>query len=235
MHSWDLVHRRGRPRHPVRRVPRRLPAALPVLPQPRHLVHARRPRRVTVDELVGRDRAATGGSSSVAGGGVTAQRRRAAAAARLHRAVFRHCAKELGLHTALDTSGFLGDRADRRAARRHRPGAARHQVRTRTTYRRVDRPGAAARRWGSPAGWPTAARRCGSGSCSCPGLTDAVENVEAVARTPLRCRRWAPAARCSGSRCCRSTSWARQVARAGRDLSTGRHPPARPRAGRARA
>ena len=36
------VDRGGRPRHPVRRVPGRLPAALPVLPQPRHLVPAQR-------------------------------------------------------------------------------------------------------------------------------------------------------------------------------------------------
>ena len=37
-------------------------------------------------------------------------------------------AKELGLHTALDTSGYLGARADDELLGRHRPGPARHQV-----------------------------------------------------------------------------------------------------------
>ncbi|GMA34719.1 hypothetical protein GCM10025876_09230 [Demequina litorisediminis] len=37
-------------------------------------------------------------------------------------------AKEMGIHTALDTSGFLGARASNEPARRHRPGAARREV-----------------------------------------------------------------------------------------------------------
>ncbi len=36
-------------------------------------------------------------------------------------------AKEMGLHTAIETSGFLGDRADDDYLSTHRSRAARHQ------------------------------------------------------------------------------------------------------------
>ena len=42
VHSWELVGGRGRPRHRLTVLPGRLPAALPVLPQPRHLEIRRR-------------------------------------------------------------------------------------------------------------------------------------------------------------------------------------------------
>ena len=77
-------------------------------------------------------------------------------------------AKRMGLHTALDTSGFLGDRADDEYLRQRRSGAARHQERRSRHLsqgdRRRTRADAAVRRAAERA-W---ASRSGSASCWCP-------------------------------------------------------------------
>ncbi|GMA34720.1 hypothetical protein GCM10025876_09240 [Demequina litorisediminis] len=42
VHSWEARHRRRRSRHPPHLLPSRLPPALPLLPQPRHVADAPR-------------------------------------------------------------------------------------------------------------------------------------------------------------------------------------------------
>ena len=156
------------------------------------------------------------------GGGFTLSGRRAASAARVHEtaAPGRPAA---GLHTALDTSGFLGRRADDRAARRHRPGAARHQGghrrRAPPAHRPADRPDvgvrpAARRAWaarpGSATSRPRLTPRPAASSTRSSRSSPSSANVERVeilpfhtlgaaevraARHPLPARRYAAAPR----------------------------------------
>ena len=53
-------------------------------------------------------------------------------------------AKQMGLHTAIETSGFLGDRADERYLSQPRSRAARHQKRGSGNLSHRDRPGSGA-------------------------------------------------------------------------------------------
>lgn len=102
------VHRRGRSRDPVRPLRQRLPPALPLLRQPRHLAHARRPG--------GHRRRGDGGDRQVPPFSHHRRRGRDLTGGEpllqpaFTAAVLRRC-KEAALHTALDTSGFLGARA----------------------------------------------------------------------------------------------------------------------------
>ena len=76
-------------------------------------------------------------------------------------------AKRMGLHTALDTSGFLGYRADDDYLAQRRSRAARHQERRSRHLSQGDRRGARSRRCASPSAWPRWASRSGSASCWC--------------------------------------------------------------------
>ena len=107
-------------------------------------------------------------------------------------------AKELGLHTALDTSGYLGARAARRAARRHRPGAAGHQVLRPGHLPPGDRRRASTRRSRSPAGSPSRGIAMWIRFVLVPGLPTTGDIVE-LAGFVARSATW------SASTCCRST------------------------------
>ena len=197
------VDRRGRARDPVRRVPRRLPAALPVLPQPRHLAPRAAARPTTVDELM----AEIGQLPTVHQGRRRrghAQRRRTAAAAARSPARCSPLPRPRPAHRAGHLRLPRRPRR-RRPARRHRPGAAGHQVLS-------TRPPTG----GSPAPATCAptlrfARRLAERGTPIwvrfvlvPGLTDDPANVDGIADFVAD-----TAAPSSGSRCCRSTGSAR--------------------------
>ena len=77
-------------------------------------------------------------------------------------------ARKMGLHTAVQTSGFLGDRADEAYLVAGRPRSSRHQEfgPARPT---VERPAAIwRRRFASPSVWPRCRSRSGFGSRWCP-------------------------------------------------------------------
>ena len=130
-------------------------------------------------------------------------------------------AKEMGLHTALDTSGFLGHRADDDYLHERRSGAAGHQERrsghlsegdgrrTAPTLRFAERLAAM--------GKPVWVRYV-----LVPGLTDDPENIGEVARfvAPMTNVEWVE--------CCPSTRWARSNGR--RSGSTTSSAKRRPRA-----
>ena len=91
-------------------LPVRLRAALPVLPEPGHLAAAGRACRRRSSEVTDRiDHyapvlTATHGGVTLSGGEPLVQ-------PAFVGQIFRHC-RAIGVHTALDTSGFLGARAD---------------------------------------------------------------------------------------------------------------------------
>lgn len=94
----------GRPGHPHDSIPERLSAALPILPEPRHL-KMRDGKPVYLDAMVAKIERykdlfeATKGGITFSGGESMMQ---PAFVSRVFRA-----AKEMGVHTCLDTSGFL--------------------------------------------------------------------------------------------------------------------------------
>ena len=100
----------GRARHPDHALPLRLPAALPVLPQSGHVAPEARRARV-------RWSASSPGSGTLRPALRLDARRadhlrwRGAGAARVHAAHLAPRRSRIGLHTALETSGFLGARA----------------------------------------------------------------------------------------------------------------------------
>ncbi len=116
----------------------------------------------------------------VAGGGVTLSGGEPLQQARFTGEVLRRC-RDLGLHTALDTSGFLGDRADDALLDATDLVLLDIKSADPRTYRRVTRTGDVeptlrfARRL-SARGTPTWIR-----FVLVPGLTDAVDNVDRVA------------------------------------------------------
>lgn len=73
--------------------------------------YSRSGRRTAVDDLVAKV-SRYRRFIDVAGGGVTVSGGEPLLQPRFTRALLRRCHDDLGLHTALDTSGFLGDRAD---------------------------------------------------------------------------------------------------------------------------
>ena len=109
VHSWELVTAVDGPGTRLTYFPVRLRAALPVLPEPGHLAAAGRAadaaQQVTdrIDQYAPVLKATHGGVT-LSGGEPLVQ---PAFVAR----IFRHC-RSIGVHTALDTSGFLGARAD---------------------------------------------------------------------------------------------------------------------------
>ena len=124
-----LVHDRLGRRRPGRargRVDRRLHVAVPVLPQPRHLDDD---QRHPGDPGAGRPRccASTAPGLKVMTGGFTLSGGEALDAAPLRRRSCSPRAKAMGIHTALDTNGYYGDRLTDAELRRHRSRAARSQ------------------------------------------------------------------------------------------------------------
>ena len=88
-----------------------------------------------------------------------------------HRLQPRRCCagrKAAGLHTALDTSGFLGDRASDELLDATDLVLLDIKSGDPATYRKVTSVDLAPDAARSPAGWPTAATGCGSASCWCP-------------------------------------------------------------------
>ena len=156
-----------RSRHPADDLPVRLRAALPVLPEPRHLADAgRHPDHHSARSPP--DRPLRAGAQGGARRGDT-DRRGTVAAGRPSPRGSSGIARSIGLHTALDTSGFPGRAGHRRDARRHRPGAAGRQVRAAGDLPRGDQPRAGA----DPGVRPPAGRAgqpaSGCGTCWCPG------------------------------------------------------------------
>ena len=110
VHSYETGSTVDGPGMRVDAVPVGLPAALPILPQSRHLAYQGRheDRAAACDPAARRLRArrcaTMGGGLTISGGEPLVQ------------VGFTHglfaAAKRMGLHTALDTSGFLGTRAD---------------------------------------------------------------------------------------------------------------------------
>ena len=94
--------------------------------------------------------------------------------------IFRHCA-ERGIHTALDTSGFLGDRASDDLLADTSLVLLDVKSGLPDVYRADDRPRACSRRSTSAAGWLDADTAMWIRFVLVPGLTDGVDNVEAVA------------------------------------------------------
>jgi len=76
-------------------------------------------------------------------------------------------AKELGLHIAVDTSGFLGARVSDTMLDDVDLVLLDVKSCLPKTYR-MSPAGTWCPPWRSVAGWPTGARRSGSGTCSCP-------------------------------------------------------------------
>ena len=234
VHSWELVTAVDGPGTRLTVFRQRLPAAVPVLPQPRH---ARDPKDGKTVDRRGAARAASAATCGVMSGDrrrTDPLRRRAAACSPRSSRTLLRGAKELGVHTALDTSGFLGANVHRRDARRHRPGAARREVRAcpRPTG---GSPGSELEPDAASSADRLAARgtepRCGSASCSCPGLTDAVDNVEAVGAVRRLAQR-DPVGRHPRRGAALPPDGPRQVGRARHDVRAGRCPLAEPRAGR---
>ncbi|WP_249715091.1 radical SAM protein [Rhizomonospora bruguierae] len=150
-------------------------------------------------DLIGRYRRFIG----VAGGGVTLSGGEPLHQPRFAGEVLRRCHDDLGLHTAMDTSGFLGDRADDRLLAATDLVLLDLKSWDPATYRRVTRTGDIAptlrfARRLDDLGKPMWVR-----FVLVPGLTDAPANVAGSPGSSPDCPPW------SGSRCCRSTGWAR--------------------------
>ena len=114
-------------------------------------------------------------------------------------------AKAMGIHTALDTNGYLGDRLTRRRPEDHRPGAAGYQDvgsgAPPPSHWHGHRPDAGFRAAsGCPQTADLASFRPGAGADRRPGRHRA-----ASPRSP------AASAMSNESTCCRSTRWAAQV------------------------
>ena len=117
-----------RARHPADRVPVRLPAAVPVLPQPRHHGRCAGGTDVTADEILARVARYRDGAR-----GDRRRpddlRRRAAHAAGVRRAAAARGARSWACTPRSTRPGSSATRVHRRDARRRRPRAARRQVR----------------------------------------------------------------------------------------------------------
>jgi pyruvate formate lyase activating enzyme len=108
VHSWEVGSTVDGPRAALRRIPHRLPAALPVLPQPGHLAQAQRPAG-DGRACDARDRQVRAGAQDLPAAGVTLSGGEPMVQRAFMSEIFRRC-KALGLHTCVDTAGRLGDR-----------------------------------------------------------------------------------------------------------------------------
>ena len=173
----------------------------------------------TVDDVHATRSGGTGGSSQVAGGGVTVSGGEPLLQPEFTADVLRRVPRQLGLHTALDTSGL--------------PRASAPTTRCSTVTDLVlldiksfdpartagDRAGTSSRRWASPVGWPSAARPMWIRFVLVPGLTDDPANVAGLADFVAGL---GPAS--SGSRSSPSTGSARRSTRRCGCRSRSRHP-----------
>ena len=101
-------------------------------------------------------------------------------------------AKALGLHTAIETSGFLGDRVDDDYLVAARPRAARHQELRPARPTRTPPAATSRRRCASPSGSRRWAKPVWVRFTLVPGLTDDPANVEGIARfvAPMKNVEW---------------------------------------------
>jgi len=152
----------------------------------------------TVDELI-REIRRYERFLKVTGGGVTLSGGEPLQQPAFVREVFERC-HQMRLHTALDTSGFLGDRAD--DALLDATDLVLLDVKSGDpeTYRRVTRTGRLSPTVASRTGSRTAASRSGYGSCSCP---DSPTRRTTSTPWPGSSPRWTP---WNGWRSCRSTA-----------------------------
>ena len=157
---------RGRSRHPLRRLPDRLPAALPVLPQPRHLAQVQRPP--------GHGGARDAADRQVRAGAQDQQGRHHASPAAsplVQRAVrdaaSSGAARSSGCTPASTRQAAWATRLTRPGPDGHRSQHPRHQVRRSRTPTRKSRASRCSRRSITHAGCRRWAGRCGSATCSC--------------------------------------------------------------------